>query len=342
MPKFTSHWECEMPNRQPPIEPYPVDRPRAATIRSRLMLEVASELAGTAEWTPKQARVQFRTQGATDFSVTLFGSDAPSAIGEVASGTTDFAIINPATAAAPALLGAEPFGSAIPLRAIATIPSYDQLGIIVAPQTGIQSLSDLQDDRAPITISLRGGRPDHSVHMVLDHLLASVGTSLAEFAAAGDTVNYDQGLPHASERAGAMARGEIDMLIDEGVYNWVDLALQEGFRFLSVPDDALRQLESLGYRRATIERSRYQGLPEDIPTIDFSGFMIYTHVRTDDALVEAFCRALLSRRDRIPWQGGAQLPIDRMVSDDTDAPIPIPFHPAAERVWRQAGLLPPS
>ena len=329
-----------MPNDQTPIEPYPIDRPRAATIRSRLMLEVASELAGTAGWKPKQARIQFRSQGAAEWAVSLFGSDAPSAIREVEAGTTDIAIINPATAAAPALRGVDPFVSTIPLRAIATIPSYDQLGLVVARQSGIETFDDLLGQRAQLRISLRGGRPDHSVHMVLDHVLAAVGTSLTELAAAGHTISYDQGLPHASTRAGAMTRGEVDMVIDEGVYNWVEQALAAGFRFLSVPEEALQRLEGFGYRRGLIERTRYPGLPKDIATVDFSGFMIYTHARADDELIASFCRALVARRERIAWQGGPSLPLERMVSDTVDAPIPIPFHPAAERFWRQHGFVP--
>jgi len=339
VPRAGHRVEHDMSNRQKPIEPYPIDRPRAATIRSRLMLEVASELAGFADWNPKQARIQFRSQGATEWSVSLFGSDAPSAVREVEAGTTDFAIINPATAAGPALRGLDPFASAVPLRAIATIPSYDQLGIVVARRTGIETFDELLGERAPLRVSLRGERPDHSVHMILDHVLDAVGTSLTDWGATGDTISYDEGLPHGWTRAGAMGRGEIDLLIDEGVYNWVDQAVAAGFRFLPVPEHALQRLEDMGYRRGLIERSRYRALEEDIATVDFSGFMIYTHARLDDEPIMSFCRALEIRRDRIPWQGGPALPLERMVSDAVDAPIPIPFHPAAERFWREQGFL---
>ncbi len=328
-----------MPNREYPIEPYPIDRPRAATIRSRLMLEVASELVDTDDWMPKQARIQFRSQGATEWAVTVFGSDAPSVIREVEARNTDIAILNPATAAGPAVLGADPFSMPIPLRAIATIPSYDQLGLVVSRRSGIESFDDFRRPRAPLRISLRGDRPDHSVHMVLDHVLAAAGTSREELARAGDVISYDSGLPHGSTRAAAMANGEIDALIDEGVYNWAEQAVADGFRFLSLPEDVLQHLESLGYRRALIERERYPGLHEDVATVDFSGFMIYTHAHADDFLIESVCRALVLRRDRIPWQGGPSLPIERMVSDTADAPIPIPFHPAAERFWREHGFI---
>lgn len=38
-------------------------------------------------------------------------------------------------------------------------------------------------------------------------------------------------------------------------------------------------------------------------------------------------------------QGGPTLPLEDMVTDTIDAPIPIPFHPAAEATWRRHGLL---
>ena len=85
-------------------ERYPDDRPRTATIRSRVVLEAVSELAGNADWDPKQAKVQVRPQGATDWTFTFFGSDAAGVIEDVGSGEVDVTIVNPATAAGPALL----------------------------------------------------------------------------------------------------------------------------------------------------------------------------------------------------------------------------------------------
>ncbi len=322
-----------------PLERYPDDRPRAATIRSRVMLEVASELAGSLEWAPKQAMVRMRSQGEATWSFTLFGSDSPGVVEDVGSGAIDVAIVNPATAAGPALRGVSPFSQPIPIRAIATIPSHDQLGFIVRDSSGIERLEDLADHSIPLRVSLRGGRPDHSVHMVLDHVLAALGTSLSALAAGGHTIGYDAGLPHHEVRSGLLERGEVDLLCDEGVYNWVELALDAGYRFLPIPGGALDQLERMGYRRGAIERERYPRLDADVATLDFSGFMIYTLADAEDAMIIAFCRALITRRDRIPWQGGPSLPLERMVIDAADAPIPIPFHPAAEQFWREAGIL---
>ena len=66
------------------------------TIRSRLVLELASELVDQPGWAHRQARVSLRPQGADGWPVILFASDGPAAIEDVARGDVQVAIINPA------------------------------------------------------------------------------------------------------------------------------------------------------------------------------------------------------------------------------------------------------
>ena len=65
------------------------------TIRSRLVLEVASELVDQTDWKERQVRVSLRQQGADEWPITLFASDGPAAIDQVARGEVQLAIINP-------------------------------------------------------------------------------------------------------------------------------------------------------------------------------------------------------------------------------------------------------
>ena len=318
---------------------YPDTRPRAATIRSRVMLEVASELAGDPTWEPKQARVQLRRQGASAWETTLFGSDAPSAVQEVASGETSFAIINPAVMAAVARSGGTPFPEPVDLEAIGTIPSFDQLGIAAAGHTGIRSLEDLAGHRGPLRVSLRGERPDHSVHAVLAHVLEAAGTSLDLLQEQGATLLYQTGIPHQPPRSEAIAAGEVDVIVDEGIYNWAETASGLGFHFLPLEGATLAHLQAMGHRAGALRASRYPSLSQDVATIDFSGFLIYTHARVAEGVVRAFCAALERRSDRIPWQGGPGLPLRHMLSDSVDAPLPIPLHPAARDYWEERGHL---
>src|SRR5437588_657300 len=120
---------------------------RAATIRSRLMLEVASELVGDREgWPQKQAMINLREQG------------------------------------------------------------------------------DEAERHYPLRVSLRGQR-DHSVHMVTNVVLSTLGISLDDITAWGGEVRYDDGLPYTDARMGAARRGEVDAIFDEAMPSFADDAL---------------------------------------------------------------------------------------------------------------------
>ncbi len=306
------------------------------TIRSRLVLEVASELVDQGSWPYRQARIDLREQGADDWSVTLFGSDGPAAIGEVARGKVQVAIINPAGFLALPVKGTGPYQTAIPLRAITVIPSPDQLAFAVSEKTALQSLQEIRERRYPLRVSMRGQR-DHSLHVVIDEVLAAAGFSLEDIKSWGGQVRYDAGLPNNPNRLGAAQRGEVDMIIDEAVRGWVNDAAGSGLRVLPLDEAALTHLEGIGFRRAIIAKARYPKLPADVPSLDFSGFAVYTHASVADTIVSSICAALEARKDIIGWQEPGPLPLDRMCRDTPDGPLSIPLHPAAERFWRARG-----
>lgn len=311
-----------------------------ATLRSKLILETAAELVGAPEWPDKQVRVQFRQQGAPDWKLCLFASDAPNAVDAVVAGEADIAICNPGGVLAMALRGAGPFKEPVPVRALLVMPQFDQLGFAVAARTGLRSLGDIRDERYPLKVSLRG-QPDHSVHLVADQVLRAYGFSLNDLVSWGGQVRYDPGLPTAPGRLDAVERGEIDAVFDEGMPSYANRALEMGMRFLAVDEPELQQLEAIGLRRVAITRQEFPKLPEEeVWTVDFSGWPIFTLESARDEMVTAFCAAIEARKDRIPWYyGRGPLQLDAMVRDTREAPVTIPFHPAAERYWREHGYL---
>lgn len=316
---------------------YPELRARAATIRSKVMLEIASTLVETPGWEHQQARIDLRRQGASEWSVSLFGSDGSDALDDVLSGRVQVAIMNPATAivAAARRCGA----SEHELAAIATIPSYDQLALAVRSELGFSTLAQLVDEQPPLRLSLRGARPNHMVHPVLADVLAAAGVTLEDLERWGGVVTHDEGLPHTHDRLDALRDARIDALFDEGAYNWVEPAARAGATFLHVDDDTARTLAQTGYRTGYLTAKRYPALGMDVRTVDFSGFLLYTRADTAHDVVTAVCESMAAARARIPWQGGPTLPLERMVTDRPDAPIPLPLHPAAAAVWTRLGLL---
>src|SRR5262245_64246717 len=174
-----------------PTQPRSIGRD---TIRSHVVLEVASELVDRPEWPYRQARVNLREQGGENWPLCLFGSDAPAAIYQVASGELQVAIINPAAPLALALRGKGPFKNPIPLRAITVIPSPDQLAFAVTESTGLKSLQDIRDRRFPLRVSIRG-QMDHSLHLVVKEVLSAAGFSLEDVVSWGGKIRYDADLP---------------------------------------------------------------------------------------------------------------------------------------------------
>jgi hypothetical protein len=110
-------------------------------------------------------------------------------------------------------------------------------------------------------------------------------------------------------------------------------------RFLNLSEAHLKKIEALGFRRATISKALYPSLPEDVTTVDFSGWAVYTHENVPDHVITSFCKALVARKDRIPWEEPGPLPLERMCMDSPEGPLPVPLHPAAERFWREQGYL---
>jgi TRAP-type uncharacterized transport system substrate-binding protein len=308
------------------------------TTRSRLMLEVASQLVNRKDFPYLQARVSLREQGAGEWPLTLFASDSPATIEEVADGRVQFGIINPSMILKLAALGNAPFKAAIPLRVIAVLPSLDSMLFAVKDETGLKSFGEIRARKFPLRVSLRA-QPDHSLHVIVNHVLAAAGFSLDDIVSWGGQVRYDAGMAYGANRIGAMQRGEIDAIFDEGASAWGNMALELGMNFLSLDESMLERLESLGLRRGLIQKKYFPKLAADVPTLDFSGWPIYTHRDTPDAMVADFCRALEESKERIPWAQQAPLPLAQMVRDTPEGHLEVPLHPAAEHFWREHGYL---
>ena len=308
------------------------------TIRSRLVLEVASEMIEQEDWPNRQARVSLRPQGAAEWAVNMIASDGPAALELVARGEMQLAISNPAMYLALAVRGTGPYKKPIPLRAITIIPSPDQLAFAVTEKTGVKSLHEIRERRMPLRVSVRGQR-DHALHPITDEVLKAVGFTLDDIVSWGGQVRYDDGLPIKSNRFGAMQRGEVDMIVDEAVRGWANQALDAGMRMLPLDEAILTKMEALGLRRAVMPVARYPKLGKDLPTLDFSGFAVYTHADVPDEVITSICAALEARKERIGWQEPGPLPLERGCRDTADGPLVIPLHPAAEKFWRGQGYL---
>jgi TRAP-type uncharacterized transport system substrate-binding protein len=310
--------------------------------RSRLVLEIASEMAGgtASERVPEyiQPKVMLRHSRGGE-PVTLFGISSAEGIFAVASREIDLATINPAAVLAVALRGKGIFKEPMPVRAIAVIPSWDVFVFAVRPETGLSRFEDIAARRPKLRILMRGA-DDHSLHHMFDDVAAAAGFSRHDIARWGGEVQKRGSVPWPhTETFKALIRGDVDAIFDEAAHSWVPQALDAGIEFLPLAEATVQKLEAMGYRRAIMPKSAYPKLPRDVLTLDFSGWTVFVHAEADDALVTKICAALEARKARIAWEEPGELPVERMAREALDTPQCVPLHPAAERFWKSRGYL---
>jgi len=307
------------------------------TTRSKVVLEIASELVGY-DWSAMQAKVLLKAQGRqSSWALSLFGSGTLEGIDAVIKREADLAIVNPSTLLTLAYRGLGPYPSPQPVRVIAVIPSLDQFVFAVNAKTGLKTFEDIATRRYPLRVSIRG-IPDHGVNVMLNDIAAAAGFSLADLRAWGGDVREEASMPWPDgPKFQAVAKGELDAIFDEASDVWGDHALDAGMIMLPLSDTTVHTLEAMGYRRAVLRKSVFAKLPADVLTIDFSGWPIFVHADLADQRVTQICKALEARKHLIPWQGEGPLPLERMCKDSAETPLDVPFHPAAERFWQERG-----
>ena len=315
----------------------PMGRVSPAVARSKLALELAAELVGMDGWAHVRAQVLLKTQDFDPSGFSLYGSGQPDGIEQVARGESQLAMINPSAVLTMAYRGTGPFERALSVRAISVIPSYDQIAFAVTAATGLESLADLVRQRYPLRVSIRGPR-ENSVPQLANVVFREYGFTLDDIDSWGGKVTYDRRLP--AGRLPQIESGAVDAIFDEAVHQWVDPAAGLGMRFFEIDEDTMGRLSKLGQRRGVVAQAVHPRLPADVPSVDFSGFPLFTHSDVPEAEIRAVCGALEARRDRIPWEGQGPMPLDRMCRDTTEGPLDVPLHPAAEAFWRERGYLP--
>jgi TRAP-type uncharacterized transport system substrate-binding protein len=318
----------------------PVTNPNVT--RSRLVLEIASEMAGGAradavpEYILPKVTLRHSRGGET---ATFSAVSSADGIFAVAAREADLAIINPASVLAVALRGQGIFKQPMPVRAIGVIPSGDQFVFAVRSETGLSRFEDIATRKPKLRILMRAA-PDHSLHHMFDDVAGAAGFSRDDIARWGGEVRKAGTVPWVhTETFKSLIRGDVDAIFDEAAYVWVPQALEAGITILPLAEATVNKLEAMGYRRAVLPRSIYPRLEADVLSLDFSGWTVFVHAEANDAMVTAVCAALEARKARIPWEEPGDLPVERMAREAPDTPQCVPLHPAAEQYWKSRGYL---
>jgi TRAP-type uncharacterized transport system substrate-binding protein len=277
----------------------------------------------------------------TDIPVSFATGSFPEIIG-VAQGAYSLAWINPSAVVTMAYRGKGVFKKPLPLRTIATFPSFDVMGFAVHESTGVTSLAQIGRERIPLRVSTgfvpKNDLVGSATMFTVSATLKAAGFTLADIKKWGGEI-HSVPRPSDPRRRAAIEAKTINAVFDEGIKSWGQTALDNGFRYLPIDGPVLRQLKSLGYRSSAMSRCGFRGLKQDIPTIDFSGWPMVVHADMAKEVAYALCEAIELRKNLIPTDNFKKLSIAQLCSNDDEAPFDVPLHPGAKRFYRERGYL---
>jgi TRAP transporter TAXI family solute receptor len=271
-----------------------------------------------------------------------FAADGFKELRAVAEGKISLAWINPSVAATLAFKGKGPFSKSLPIRTIAVFPSYDIVGFAVRAATGVTSLAEIKQKKIPLRLSTgqtsKRALAHHPTMFTVTSVMKAAGFSLADIKKWGGKIQSVTRPSHPDRRA-AIENGTIDAVFDEGIKSWGQTAIDKGFRYLPVEGQILERLTAMGYRQSVVPASRFRGMTEDVKTVDFSGWPMVVRADMPDEVAYALCEAIEARKDLIPTDNYKPLDVAQLCADDEEAPRGVPFHPGAERFYRERGYL---
>ncbi|WP_026314232.1 TAXI family TRAP transporter solute-binding subunit [Actinomadura flavalba] len=260
----------------------------------------------------------------------------------VARGRYHFGITTPNWALALACAGKGPYTEPLPLRAVAAFPHDDRLALAVRAETGITSLSDIAARRLPLKISMPTREMGHPARWVMDEILACHGFSQEDLESWGGEVLRDR--PRSQNSPDAVpADPSFDAVFDEAImtHRWRKLTTQYDLRFLPLEEHVLAHCAALGMPAGVLEKGRLRGLDRDVPTLDFSGWILYCAADLPDELAHLAVRAIDEQRETISarFTGPTRAmtaPVDLRA---TGRDLPVPLHPGAAAYYREQGHL---
>ncbi len=317
--------------------------PRGAQfVRSRMLWEIALGMAGDQSipyYGNRDIAIYIGNGSGEEFKPSLrMAPGSPILSKGIVRGDLDAAFVNPSALLTQAYRGTGLYeGAPLPVRVIASFPSWDRFVIGVKAGLGITSLADVKEQRMPLRISIREDTT-HSTRVLLDQLLPMYGFTVADVEAWGGSIQLN-GPPNDPRRMTEIRDGTLDIVFDEGIPVWLDTAVEHGYMPLELEDGIMKQMEDIGWRKVVLPKSVFKGLDRDYETIDYSGWPLYTRESLPDDVAYSMCAAIGARVDEIKWEDGAYTGLDQIGRDTESTPLDVPLHPGAEKWYREQGHL---
>ena len=253
----------------------------------------------------------------------------------VASDKLDLVWLNPSIIPSMAVRGVGPFRRKYPLRALAVFPSWDRLVIAISPRLGVRTMEELIKKKPKMNVSIA---VNDCVDFAIKALLKAHGIKQKDFVEWGGTVD-EVVRPSNPHRREGIVSGDLDMVIDEGMDSWGDVAVEHGMIFLPFSEKVLKKMERYGFQRAQLEGGRLAGIKEPTTVLDFSGWPIVVHEKFPGDLAYHIAAVLDRIRNEIPFDAPETPSMSSLCTNTEAGPLDFPLHPGAERYYREKGYL---
>ncbi|NIO07838.1 MAG: hypothetical protein GTO40_07455 [Deltaproteobacteria bacterium] len=251
-----------------------------------------------------------------------------------------FGFCNPAGVGRMAALGKGFYKRKIPLRAIGVFPSWDRLVFAVHKDTGIRSLEEIKERRYPLIVSTRLLGKYRGTVLAVEEILKAYGFSLSDIEKWGGKILRVTN-PGSPERARHITEGIANAVFDEGIKNWGSRALNSGMRFLPIEEKVLGRLERIGLSRSTLSPAYFPELSEEVPTFDFSGWLLFCRPDLSSQIAYAMAKAIDVEHSRIPVDHFDKRPMtmEEFCRGGEGGPLTLPLHPGAKKYYREKGYI---
>lgn len=258
-------------------------------------------------------------------------------IGLLGANRTDTGLVHNAEVKI-ALAGEEPFKAPVNnMRAIGYMynwaPMHFFLAKSIADEYNIDSLDDLATAKAPVRIGVnRSGNITSNVALFM---LEQAGLTKEAVEANGGRIVQ----AGANDQAELLKDGRID-IVTNGVF-----VLHSSFRaidenneviVLDIPQNVIDATNArFGTQTYTIPGGSYSNQPNDVETSALGALLVATDQMEEETAYD-LTKALIANVDEIKAVHGSMKALTPELMADQDV---LPFHPGAERAYREAGLL---
>ncbi len=260
----------------------------------------------------------------------------------VGRGEADVCMTTPTWYGEAAHLGKFDFDRPYDVKAIATFPHDDRLAFAVRAETGIRSLHDLREKKYPLRVAIPASRQLHPAGLIAEEALAQYGLTLRDIEAWGGAV-----LPRmrVGRFTGPIVDPSFDAVFDEAIHNrqWQRLTEEHDMRFLPLDEEVLAHFERRGIPRGTIAKGRLRGIDEDVPALDFTGWVLLARGDLPDEFTYLLTKVLDEHKEEIQALFGPGSALRALTGEidlaQSARELKMPLHPGAEAYYREQGYV---